>query len=226
MIKLFLIIYAGFTHAFETDHLLAVGNIVTQRNSIWKSMKDGIFWGLGHTSTILVIGVLILMVKVNINERSFHLLEASVGVMLITLGIYRLTKLKKIFATHNHEQFQHQHVQMMDLQIAGIGTGQVNVKNLHFLSYCVGLVHGLAGSGELVVMVMLQMKTTMGGILYLLIFGSGCLLGMMVAAAAFSLPFYKRLLQARLLQVSLIILSSVLCIVYGIIVVYKQVFML
>ena len=49
---LLITIYAGFTHAFEADHLLAVSNIVSQRNSIWSSMKDGIFWGLGHASTI------------------------------------------------------------------------------------------------------------------------------------------------------------------------------
>jgi cytochrome c biogenesis protein CcdA len=222
MIKLLLIIYAGFTHAFETDHLLAVSNIVSQRNSIWKSMKDGIFWGLGHTSTILIVAVLMLIVKVNINENTFHYLEATVGIMLIVLGIYRIFKLKKILkqpVIHSHE---HLHPHIQTLQLSNMPVTITGVKNLHLLSYCVGLVHGLAGSGELVVMVMLQMKTALNGIIYLLIFGLGCLLGMLVAASAFSIPFYKKLLQARSLQIALIILSSVLSIGFGVYIVYKN----
>jgi high-affinity nickel permease len=53
---LLLTIYAGFIHAFEADHLLAVSNIVSQRNNVKLSLKDGIFWGLGHTSTIFLVG--------------------------------------------------------------------------------------------------------------------------------------------------------------------------
>ena len=52
---LIITLYAGFTHAFETDHLLAVSNIVTRRTSIKMSLKDGIAWGLGHTTTILIV---------------------------------------------------------------------------------------------------------------------------------------------------------------------------
>lgn len=93
---LLLTIYAGFAHAFETDHLLAVSNIVSQRNNAFKSMKDGIFWGLGHTSTILLIGILILLLKVHVNENYFHFLEAGVGVMLVIMGFFRLSKIKSM----------------------------------------------------------------------------------------------------------------------------------
>ena len=68
MIQLFLTIYAGFAHAFEADHLLAVGNIVSQRNNTRLSLKDGIFWGLGHASTIFFIGLLMIVLKAGISE--------------------------------------------------------------------------------------------------------------------------------------------------------------
>ena len=63
MLKLFLTIYAGLEHAFEADHLLAVSNLVTHRNDIKQSIKDGIFWGIGHTSTIFFVGILMIFFK-------------------------------------------------------------------------------------------------------------------------------------------------------------------
>src|ERR1700733_8553327 len=103
---LLLTIYAGFTHAFEADHLLAVSNIVSQRNNIWSSMKDGTFWGLGHASTICFIGLLMILFKVGIPDQYFHYFEATVGLMLIVLAVYRLIIFfrsnKIIVHTHGH----------------------------------------------------------------------------------------------------------------------------
>ena len=53
----------GFGHAFEADHLVAVGNIVTKREKPVLALKDGMYWGLGHTSTIVLIGLLIIVGK-------------------------------------------------------------------------------------------------------------------------------------------------------------------
>src|SRR5450432_502973 len=113
---LLLTIYAGFTHAFEADHLLAVSNIVSQRNNTRLSMKDGIFWGLGHASTICFIGMLMILFKVSISEHYFHYFEAAVGVMLIALAVYRLVKFfrnkKLVIHAHAHEHAgaQHKHL--------------------------------------------------------------------------------------------------------------------
>ncbi|MEO8110819.1 MAG: sulfite exporter TauE/SafE family protein [Ginsengibacter sp.] len=221
---LLLTIYAGFAHAFEADHLLAVSNIVSRRNSIRLSLKDGIYWGLGHTSTILLIGILVLLFRVNISAQYFHYLEAIVGVMLVILGLYRLKKLlrvkKIIIHTHAHEHdgsgaHQHLHVH--------VGSPAKH-NHQHSLAYGVGLVHGLAGSGALIVMVMIQIKEPMNGLLYLLIFGIGSIGGMLIAAGLFSIPFSKKIMKARGLQSGLIIISALLCLIYGSVVVYKNFF--
>ena len=211
---LFLTVYAGFAHAFETDHLLAVSNIVSQRNSTFTSVKDGVFWGLGHTSTILLMGVIMLLLKVRVSPAYFHHIEAAVGLMLVVLGSFRLFKLKRFLSAVVVETPAAQ-------MVAVTNTG---LKKLHLVSYGVGMVHGLAGSGELVLLVMLQMASLQMGMLYLLIFGVGSILGMLVAAAMFSLPFSKKILQSRLLQVTLILLSSILCIGFGMSVIYKNLF--
>lgn len=197
-------LYAGFIHAFETDHLLAVSNIVTRRNHIALSLKDGIFWGLGHTSTILLIGLLMLVLKMHISENQFRYFEAGVGVMLIGLGIYRLWKYK----SSRQKEGPHFH-------------GEV-LHNRHGLAYGVGLIHGLAGSGVLMVLVMTQMESTVSGLAYLIIFGLGSVAGMAIAAGLFSVPFSKKLLGWKNIQFGLLLTSCLLCVLYGAKVVYEN----
>ena len=211
---LLLTIYAGFVHAFEADHLLAVSNIVSQRNNMRSSMKDGIFWGLGHTSTIFFIGILMIVFKAGISEQYFRYFESLVGVMLIALAVYRMVKFfkaKKIVIhahPHSHHGEQHKHLHVH------IGEKQQH-QHKHSLAYGVGLVHGLAGSGALILIAMSQMKSPVDGLFYLLIFGGGCIIGMFVAAGLFSVPFSKKLIQAQTLQSILIIVTSLLCLLYG-----------
>lgn len=211
---LLLTIYAGFVHAFEADHLLAVSSIVSSRNNVRSSVKDGIYWGLGHTSTIFLIGVLMIVFKAGISDKYFRYFESLVGAMLIGLAVYRLMKYfnsKKIIVhahahTHHGEQHKHLHVHIGDKQ---------QHQHKHSLAYGVGLVHGLAGSGALILIAMSQMKSAVDGLFYLIIFGGGCIVGMFVAAGLFSLPFSKRLIQAQTLQGVLIIVTSLLCLLYG-----------
>ncbi len=219
---LLLTIYAGFTHAFEADHLLAVSNIVSQRNNVWSSMKDGIFWGLGHASTICFIGILMILFKVGISEHDFHYFESAVGAMLIALAVYRLAKFfrsnKIVVHAHAHEHegaTQHKHFHVH------IGKKHEH-HHTHSLAYGVGLVHGLAGSGALILIAMAQMKTAADGLIYLIIFGGGCVIGMLVAAGLFSIPFSKKIIQAQTLQSILIIVTSLLCFIYGAKVIYEN----
>src|SRR5664279_2878224 len=211
---LLLTIYAGFIHAFEADHLLAVSNIVSQRDNVKLSLKDGIFWGLGHTSTIFFVGVLMIVFKAGISDQYFRYFESLVGVMLIALAIYRMVvffREKKVVIhahPHNHagEQHPHLHVHVDNKQ---------EHQHTHSLAYGVGLVHGLAGSGALILIAMSQMKSPADGLIYLVIFGLGCIVGMLVAAGLFSIPFSKKIIQAQVLQSSLVIITCLLCFLYG-----------
>jgi high-affinity nickel permease len=218
---LLLTIYAGFIHAFEADHLLAVSNIVSQRNNVKLSLKDGIFWGLGHTSTIFFAGVLMIVFKAGISDQYFRYFESLVGVMLIALAIYRMVvffREKKVVIhahPHQHAGEQHKHLHVH------IGNKQVH-QHKHSLAYGVGLVHGLAGSGALILIAMSQMKSPVDGLIYLIIFGAGCIVGMLVAAGLFSISFSKKLIQAQTLKSVLIIVTCLLCFLYGGKVIYEN----
>lgn len=206
MHPLFPLLFAGvvgFAHAFEIDHLLAVSSIVTRRSSMLTAIKDGIYWGLGHTSTILVIGVTMIVAKCMIAENTFHYFEAGVGVMLILLGLQRILKTRQHEKNHAHA---HRHAE----------------PHGHRLAYGVGLVHGLAGSGTLVLVVMTQLKSAWEGIAYLLIFGIGSIGGMLLASGIFSLPFSPKVSDSPRLHRSLALLSSLLCIGFGCKVIFQN----
>lgn len=227
--EILITVYAGLEHAFEVDHLLAVNNLVSNRNKIREAIKDGIYWGIGHTLTIFFIGILMIGFKLIIHEKIFSYLEACVGLMLVILGIYRLFKLFKK-NTHSHTySHSHEHTHKDGTKHSHLHTHtythshpidifshehQENVINFK-AAFGVGLVHGLAGSGALVVLILSQMKSAFDGLLYILIFGIGSIIGMLLASGLFSLPFSKKILGSYKLKYSLIIISSILCIIFG-----------
>ncbi len=193
----------GFGHAFEADHLVAVSNLVTRREKMTLAIKDGIYWGLGHTSTILLIGFIMIVGKATFLDGYFEYFEAFVGLMLVVLGLFRLYQVHSRNYDHHHFATDHH-------------------SNEHHVAYGVGLVHGLAGSGAMILLVMAEIKGAIHGMVYLAIFGIGSVLGMLVAAGIFSLPFSKRLSDHPKLQVGLTILSSLLCLGYGLIILWEN----
>jgi len=220
IILLLYALYEGLLHAFEADHILAVTNIVSQRNKLLPALKDGIFWGLGHTSTIFLVGVIMIVFKVHIPDGAFSYFEASVGLMLIIVASYRFFIFLRdeqtaiSFHKHKHEhagENQHLHTHI-----------HLRGKNLHKASYGIGIVHGLAGSGTLVVLIMTQIESIANSILYLVIFGLGTMVGMTLVAGIFSVPFSKKLIGSKILRMVLVIVSSGLCFVYGCYVIYEN----
>ncbi len=185
----------GLGHAFEADHLIAVSNIVTKRKTWTSAARDGIFWGLGHSTTILLVGFILIVGQATFLDEILEKLEALVGIMLIILGVYRLFYRQKTTHFHSENQAHHSH---------------------HGLAYGVGLIHGLAGSGTLILVVMSKIQGVWASMLYLGIFGIGSIIGMLLAVGILSLPFYRESQFTQKIQQVFIILSSILCISYGI----------
>jgi len=211
-----LAISLGFRHAFETDHLVSVSNIVTKRNSMVLAMRDGAFWGLGHMSSILAIGILMILMRWMIPGNLFQSLEGGVGLMIVALGLFRLwqffrqTPLRIHSHVHTHDGHTHSHVHLHTSEPHSHAHF-----HLHKVSYGVGIIHGLAGSGVLVAAAMATMKTAGSSLLFLIIFSIGCIGGMLLAAGLLSLPFSKKLRSYVTIQHLLVILSCVICVVLG-----------
>jgi len=205
----------GFRHAFETDHLVAVSNIVTRRNSAYLAMKDGTFWGLGHSSSILGVGIIMLLLKWGIPGHFFQSIEGAVGAMIIALAVFRLWQffrrapVRMHSHQHTHDGKTHSHIHLHT------DPAHQSHNHLHRISFGVGIVHGLAGSGVLIAAAMAAMKTVGNSLLFLIIFSIGCIGGMMLAAAVLGMPFSKKLQSFARMQQILVIVSCVLCVILG-----------
>lgn len=206
----------GFRHAFETDHLVAISNIVTKRNSTLLAIKDGTFWGLGHSSSILVVGIIMLLLRWAIPNQYFQFMEGAVGVMIIVLGIFRLWRFcrQNLTSIHSH-QHTHDGCTHRHLHIHTDPYDKDSHQHLHRLSFGIGIIHGLAGSGVLIAAAMAAMETIGNSIFFLIIFSIGCIAGMMVAAGIIALPFSKKLRSFARVQQILVVTSCIICFTLG-----------
>lgn len=181
----------GIQHALDPDHLIAVSTIVSEHKSFKWASLIGAFWGLGHTTTLLVVGVLVIGLRVTIPPRLGSGLELLVAVMLMILG---MNVLRNAFAaervhlhTHTHNPVTHTHFHVHE-------NPQQDHAHLHAFKamrrpFIVGMVHGLAGSAALMLLVLSTIQSPWGGLAYIVIFGLGSVGGMLLLSGIISLPF-------------------------------------
>jgi sulfite exporter TauE/SafE len=182
-------LWFGLWHATEADHLAAVSTIVSEKKNVFASSIVGGLWGLGHTISLFTVGLIVIFLKLQISPELEANLEAVVGVMLVLLG---LNALRKIFWTkethihkHEHEGNKHLHIHSHDKK-----SDEKWHHNLSPRSVVIGMVHGLAGSAALMLLVVPTIKSPLFAIVYILLFGIGSIGGMMLMSFIVGLPFH------------------------------------
>jgi high-affinity nickel permease len=218
----------GLKHAIEADHLAAVSTIVSERKSILSASLVGGLWGVGHTISLFIAGVVVIFLHIQISERTEQILEFGVALMLIALGVDALRKLfrsKQIHLhTHHHGDYTHTHPHLHDESTAHThqdSNGTHHNLTLSARPLIVGMIHGLAGSGALMLLVLSTISSPAVGLTYILIFGIGSIGGMMLMSMLVSLPIQltaKRFTHAELVMRGLVGLFS-LC--FGLFMVYE-----
>jgi ABC-type nickel/cobalt efflux system permease component RcnA len=207
--------FIGMRHATDADHVIAVTTIVSRHRTAAGAAIIGALWGVGHTLTILAVGAGIVLFGWVIPPRLGLSLELSVGVMLILLGLMNLSGVlqrvteaatpavpapERVHAhAHAHGDYVHTHVHghqpeahphrpdrtplaRVDRLLGGLGLYQV------LRPLIVGMVHGLAGSAAVALLVLATIGESAWAVTYLLVFGVGTVAGMMLITAALAWP--------------------------------------
>jgi hypothetical protein len=205
---LFLGFLLGMKHSLDVDHLAAVTTLIAGHRSRWRSVLVGLWWGVGHFATLLLLGGAILLFGLTFPSWVSLALEFGVGVMLIALGARVLLRLRKgetlHLHTHKHAGRLHIHPHLHPSGAAGLHEGpdahpHAGATSGHHgvtrqgvrspgTSLLVGMAHGLAGSAGLTLVLLPTMPTKAMGILYLGVFGAGSVLGMSLATLLVGLP--------------------------------------
>ncbi|HKW19076.1 MAG TPA: hypothetical protein VJO35_16335 [Terriglobales bacterium] len=239
--------FLGMRHATDPDHVIAVTTIVTRERQIAKSAWIGAFWGIGHTITIFIVGAAIILFNVVIPPRIGLSMELAVGIMLVLLGIINVVgffrdvpapaqaaatastdSLTVHSHAHSHGDFIHTHahahgpaepthnhdsVAWLDRALSGF-KGYRLVRPL-----MIGIVHGLAGSAAVALLVLATIRDARWAIAYLLVFGIGTIAGMMVITMSIASTFHFVRGRQKFLQ-QLAMASGVLSLGFGAFVAY------
>ncbi len=186
----------GFKHATEADHVIAVSNIVSEHRKISKVAMVGGLWGAGHTATLLLVGLFVLLLRVTIPERIANYLEFCVALMIIGLSGTALARALRgrhdvHIHRHAHDGSEHTHLHFHDKETEHNEAAH-RVHSLRQIGpkpFLVGAMHGLAGSAALTLLVLSQVSSVVLGLAYLAIFGIGSIFGMMAVSVIIGLPF-------------------------------------
>jgi high-affinity nickel permease len=241
--------FLGMRHATDPDHVIAVTTIVSRQRSIRHAAVIGVLWGVGHTITILAVGSAIILFGLVIPPRVGLTMEFSVGLMLILLGVLNLSGMMRWVTetltpmqlgqhTHTHphghgdyvDSHSHGHggpkrhghaedatpVGWMDRTFGRLGIYQV------LRPLAVGIVHGLAGSAAVALLVLTTIRVASWAVFYLLVFGLGTVAGMMLITAAIAVPFKFSEVRFARLNRGLGLASGLISLAFGLFIVYQM----
>jgi ABC-type nickel/cobalt efflux system permease component RcnA len=206
--------FLGMRHATDPDHVVAVTTIVSRQRNLLKAAFTGIFWGIGHTLTIFIVGAAIILFDVVIPARIGLSMELSVGLMLIVLGAINIAAFFRTARTispareesevihshaHSHGEYVHNHphahapethshthqtpLTWLDRLFGRIGLYQ------QLRPLLVGIVHGLAGSAAVALLILTTIRNPRWALVYLLVFGAGTVGGMMLITMSIASAF-------------------------------------
>jgi len=180
----------GLKHATDADHLIAVSTIVSERKGFWSSSIVGILWGLGHSVSLLVVGLAVVAFNIRIPDNIAVWMELAVAAMLVVLGGNVLWRLRRGATLHAHEH-RHNDKRHLHLHIHAPGKETVHdhVPPVGKKPFFVGMVHGMAGSAALMLVVLATISSRPLALLYIALFGAGSVGGMFIMSAFLGLPF-------------------------------------
>ena len=236
--------FLGMRHATDADHVVAVGTIVTRQRTVRGGVLIGGLWGLGHTLTILVVGGAIIIFSVVIPPALGLTMEMTVALMLVVLGLWNLTGILQTLRAqvvegagfhahvHRHGDYVHSHGHghgpqehghredetpqaRLDRFFGGLGLYQV------LRPLVVGLVHGLAGSAAVALLVLTTIGEPRWAMAYLVLFGLGTIVGMMLITVVIAAPMTYASRRLTHVERHLRVASGLLSVGFGLFLVYQ-----
>ena len=240
--------FLGMRHATDPDHVIAVTTIVSNQRNNMRAAMIGAFWGVGHTLTIFVVGAGIILFNLVIPVRVGLSMEFSVAVMLIILGIWNVAGFlrsvpsasvpdpaaEKVIHSHAHSHgdfvHNHPHAHSHESQSGSPDNvpldwmdrvfGRVSVYQ-YIRPLLVGIVHGLAGSAAVALLVLTTIRNVHWAVAYLLIFGVGTIAGMMVITMSIASVFTMMGRGRQKFSRRLALASGLLSLGFGLFVAYQ-----
>ncbi len=172
----------GLGHALDPDHVIAVSTLLCNSSGLRRSVVSATVWGIGHSAVLFVVGMLVLGLRIVIPESVVQLFELAAATMLIALGVLVIRPLliHRLHTYDNREDSEpHAHI------YGATYSHYHSQSNMH-KSALTGIVQGLAGSAAIMLVTLTTVSSLELGIVFILMFGAGVILGMVGIACLIS----------------------------------------
>lgn len=182
----------GLRHATDPDHLAAVTTLIAseeERNQVKKASLMGLLWGLGHGTTLVLIGLPLVLLGRFLPEIVVQAAEVTIGLIIVLLAARLLLRWRQgLFHahTHVHDGDTHRHVHSHS-EDSSHEHAHARPLRTPLSSYGVGLVHGIGGSGGLTLLLLSTISDKIEAAVALLLFAAGTAVSMSVLSTAFGL---------------------------------------
>ncbi len=180
----------GLRHASDPDHLAAVTTLIASEDDLDKVRKAGfmgLLWGAGHGTTLVLVGLPLVLFNRYLPEVVQQAAEALIGAIIILLAVRLLLRWRRgLFHahTHTHGGEPHRHVHSHARQEAH---EHAHRRRTPLGAYGVGLVHGIGGSGGLTLLLLSTISDKAQAAGALLLFAAGTAVSMALLSTAFGL---------------------------------------
>ncbi len=184
-------LFLGLRHASDPDHLAAVTTLIAseeERKQARKAGLLGLFWGLGHGTTLVILGLPLVLFNRFLPERVSQIAEVAIGVVIVFLAVRLLLRWKRGFYhvhAHDHDgQPEHRHLHSHKEDESH---EHAISKRTPFSAYGIGLVHGIGGSGGLTLLLLSTISNQTEAAVALLLFAAGTAVSMALLSTVFGL---------------------------------------
>ena len=215
----------GFAHSLDPDHVVAVSTLLCNNKSIRKSITSATVWGVGHSTVLFIIGLLVLTLSLVIPQSVLRLFDSAAGVLLIILGALVIRPLiaERIRPNQINHEHTHSHQQTHPYSHPHDRTKDNHHGHAHLhKSALTGALQGLGGSAALMLVTLSTVNSVGVGLVFICLFGMGvilgmigiaCLVGSVMAYTASNLEKVHKIIKALTGSVSIVF--GILIIVYA-----------
>jgi ABC-type nickel/cobalt efflux system permease component RcnA len=210
----------GLRHASDPDHLAAVTTLIAseeERHQVRKAGIMGFLWGLGHGTTLVLIGLPLVLLNQNLPEIVGKIAEFAIGCIIVLLAMMLLVRWRRgLYHVHVHtheggEAHRHVHSHVQD---ESHGHPHKVPKRTPLSSYGVGLIHGIGGSGGLTLLLISTISDKVQATGALLLFATGTAVSMAILSTMFGLVIAGGLLARNFERVAPVL--GVLSMTFGV----------
>jgi ABC-type nickel/cobalt efflux system permease component RcnA len=183
----------GLRHASDPDHLAAVTTLIAsqERERIRKATSLGLLWGLGHGTTLVLVGLPLVLLGQYLPEWVAQAAEVAIGLIIVMLAVRLLVRWRRgVFHAHAHSHTSgetHRHLHSHEADPVHEHIHYAHALRTPLSAYGVGLVHGVGGSGGITLLLLSTIKEPSQAVVALLIFTAGTAVSMALLSSAFGL---------------------------------------